>query len=145
MKQLKKPTKAKNCPRAKRFDNVCKIIREALKIDHVRHSYIFEKKDDDDTACRYRVYDEGDYISIKVFPVFWDEPLDWQVRSLIHEHCHHICTPTTQAYNSIIEWVHAADVQGCKQLYSKADERIVCHWEAVIYDLIKDRLEKCAL
>ncbi len=139
MKQLKKPTKAKNCSHKKRFDEVCKIIRTTLNIDHVRHVYNFEQDDDDDCTARYHVYDEGDYISITIFPVFWIEDVEWQYRSLIHEHCHHVCNPATQAYNSIIQWVHDADVNGSKQLYLKADERVVCHWEAIIYKLIKDK------
>lgn len=145
MKQLKKPTTAKNCPHQERFDKTCTIIRKALKIDHWRHSYILDAREDEeneDAAATYWHYDEGEYIAIYVRPGFWnDEDAEWQFRALIHEHVHAVLSPCVQAYNKISDRMHESDTSMAKTLYGHANERVTCHLEAVLYDLIRGELE----
>ena len=133
MKPLKKSDR-------RRFNEICKLIRQTLHIDHWRTSYIVDAKADGTAAATYYHYDEGDYITIYLRPFFWQEDdAEWQIRALIHEHCHAVLCPMVQAYNAIPS--HPSDSQGAKSIFGLANERVTCHLEAIIYDLIRDKLK----
>ncbi len=133
MKPLKKSEKA-------RFDSTCREIRTALKIDHWRTSYNFCKENDGDAAARYHVYDNGQYVCITIFPAFWCDDAEWQLRALVHEHVHAVLSPLTQTYNSFVDLVHPSDRPGFVRAFGHADEQVTCHLEGIVFDLLKDRL-----
>lgn len=125
----------------KRFAQICKTIREALKIDHWRCSYHVNAKEDGSAMATYHTYDEGEYITIYFRPMFWtDDDAEWQMRALIHEHVHAVLSPLTQAYNKICGRLHESDCVLAKDIYQLADERATCHLEAVVFDLLKGKI-----
>lgn len=143
MRKLEKPTSKKSCPHRRRFDAVCLEIRKALKIDHYQCCYHVDAAESGDSIATFNGYVEGDYVIISLRPSFWETISDaWQIRALVHEHVHALLQPLTQAYDKIVDRLPNSDVSMAKGLFTLCDERVTCHVESVLFDLLKPRLEK---
>lgn len=142
MQKLKKPTKAKNCPHRKRFDEVCDIIREALHVEHWEARYDFEKNEKGSNAyAEQKMYCEGRRIWIVVYDHFWGLATKEQYTTLIHEHIHAVMIPYDQMVHRMVDWSHETDRRWSNDVTDKGREHVVDHLTSVIYDLIADCFE----
>ena len=126
----------------KRFDDLCIEIRRNLHILHFRPDYLFAKESHDEkyVVGRYHTHDAGDYADFSIYDGFWRGNYEWQLRVLIHEHVHAVLSPITQWYNGACTRLHPSDKDLLKDDFIRTDERVTHHLEAILFDLLKDRL-----
>jgi hypothetical protein len=133
MKKLTKGDKAG-------FERVCKIIRDALHLEHWEKRYSFNvKAPDAETYAESKTYKSGRRLWICIYPKFWTLEPEIQLTTLIHEHLHVLHSPVYQVIDKIIDWTHESDRRAFDLWNSKADEHVIDHLTSAVYDLLKNR------
>ena len=123
---------------------MCEAIRETLHIEHWDAIYSFEPSAEDND--RYDAFEhgrgEGRDIRLTFCRGFWDKPsYESQLKTLIHEHLHSLMQPYDNAAALVGQWSHTADKCWVEQTCNLGKEHVVDHLAAVVFDLVKERLE----
>ncbi|PQO47387.1 hypothetical protein [Blastopirellula marina] len=142
MKQLKRPTKAKECPHQKRFNSVLQAVAEALHLEHWEARYTQEDTQPEDRPnllAVNRCVSEGRRLWIVFYPALYECDGEEQLRTIIHEYVHALHNPYVQVIGQMIDWSHEADRRWSEMIETKMNEHVTDHLTSAIYDLIKDR------
>jgi hypothetical protein len=126
----------------RRFDDICRTIREVLHIEHWESKYTIKSKQPEDRStltAQNQCYAEGRRIWIVIFPYFYGLESNEQLRTLIHEHIHATMNPYNQVVGKIMDWSHDSDRRWVEMIETKVNENLTDHLTSVIYDLIYDR------
>lgn len=132
MKPLKKSER-------KRFEAVCEKIREHLHLEH--HDATYEFVDYKGSAEAWtRTTFHGWYVRMEIYPVFWRQSYEKQVRCLIHEHVHACLIPLDQWICFGRDRLPKRHREWFDEAHIKGTEISVLHFESVLFDLLRDKL-----
>ncbi len=124
---------------------VCTMVKERLHIEHWRCYYSFEKASCDDTetqksAAQCRLYPDNNRICICFFDGFWEYNAEEQLHCLIHEHVHAVLQPYSQLVGVLLKDLSTDGKWLTGKWERQTSEHVTDHLEAVLYDLLKDKL-----
>lgn len=126
----------------RRFESICRLIREALHLEHKDCHYRFSNDQETQAEASCHSSRHGWYLRIVIHPRFWGLNAEQQLRDLIHEHIHVCLIPLDQKVQHAANYIHDSQRQICEEMMNDGVELVVAHLESVFYDLLKDRLQK---
>ena len=110
----------------RRFEDVCRKIREALHLEHKDYRYDFVHKEGKAEAGTRTMY-QGWYVRMEIYPHFWETSTECQLRTLIHEHIHVCLVPFQQQVDFVVGRLHTTDKELAEQAVTSGLEITVSH------------------
>lgn len=140
IKPLKKSDK-------ERFDCICEEIRKYLHVEHWKHFYEFTDDNDEDSDGRGTLAvfhpQKGRRIHIEIQKDFWTIGYEEQIRTLLHEHVHVMQNGYLFVEREIVRLAcHSSEWKNWDERFNHENEQSTDHMEAILFDLLKERLLK---
>ena len=124
----------------KRFEKVCRIIREALHLEHLEQIYELNGKSKGNCIATTNICAYGWRLYITIRPPFWQSEFEQQIRYLIHEHVHVALHAYHQATDRVKDtWVAPHCTSQVDDVTRTGAEIAVEHLTEVFLQLLKPR------